>query len=236
MAELIYCGTERVSATGTQALLSGPFAAVWSPPMLRRVSPASDDRLWLVWRPSSQPTSWLLGVGYLICPSPQNCDWTNSTAPGIVDAARAHGYGGPTNMAFLRLRDVRIFDQPPATALGDLHAGLNLGSAEQVDALLQSMESDLVAPSPGVGNQADATRLVLHPLFQLLRELEAASIPFVLAREREDTIRITIRFVGERVEVDVFEHGHMEVSRFPGSEDVVGDADLVRQLIDLHRE
>ncbi len=42
--------------------------------------------------------------------------------------------------------------------------------------------------------------------------------------------------VGERVEVDVFEDGHMEVSRFPGSEDIVGDEDLVRRLIRENRD
>lgn len=38
-------------------------------------------------------------------------------------------------------------------------------------------------------------------------------------------------FVGERVEVDVFDDGRMDVSRFKGSEDVVGDEDLVRRII-----
>lgn len=45
-----------------------------------------------------------------------------------------------------------------------------------------------------------------HPLYELLRELEAASIHFTLGR-------------------------HRNVSRFPGSEAVVGDETLVRQLI-----
>jgi hypothetical protein len=42
--------------------------------------------------------------------------------------------------------------------------------------------------------------------------------------------------VGERVEVDVFEDGHMEVSRFPGSEEVVGGEELVDQLIEANRD
>jgi hypothetical protein len=36
--------------------------------------------------------------------------------------------------------------------------------------------------------------------------------------------------------VDVFEDGRMEVSRFPGSEAVVGDETLVRQLIADNRD
>jgi hypothetical protein len=42
---------------------------------------------------------------------------------------------------------------------------------------------------------------------------------------------LTLTLVGERVEIDVFDDGHMEVSRFPGSEAVVGDATLVDQII-----
>ena len=71
-----------------------------------------------------------------------------------------------------------------------------------------------------------------HPLFDLLRRLEAAKIYFTLARDRDDTITVTLTLVGERVEIDVFEDGHMEVSRFRGSEDIVGGAELVQKLID----
>jgi hypothetical protein len=75
-----------------------------------------------------------------------------------------------------------------------------------------------------------------HPLFDLLRRLEAAKIHFTLARDRDDTITVTLTLVGERVEVDVFEDGHMEVSRFRGSEDIVGGAELVQKLIDENRD
>jgi len=75
-----------------------------------------------------------------------------------------------------------------------------------------------------------------HPLYDLLRELEAVTIHFTLGRPRKETILVTLTLVGERVEVDVFEDGHMEVSRFPGSEDIVGDEDLVRQLISDNRD
>jgi hypothetical protein len=42
---------------------------------------------------------------------------------------------------------------------------------------------------------------------------------------------VTLTLVGERVEIDVFEDGHMEVSRFTGSEDIVGGAEVVEKLI-----
>ena len=71
-----------------------------------------------------------------------------------------------------------------------------------------------------------------HPLYQLLQRLEDAKIHFTLSRNREDTVLVTLTLVGERVEVDIFEDGHMEVSRFPGSEDIVGGAELVERLID----
>ena len=70
-----------------------------------------------------------------------------------------------------------------------------------------------------------------HPLFELVSSLERSRIHFTLQRHRPDTILVTITFVGERVEVDVFEDGHMEVSRFKGCESIVGGQDLVYELI-----
>lgn len=70
-----------------------------------------------------------------------------------------------------------------------------------------------------------------HPLFPLLLALDAAALYYTLARDRPDTVRVNITLVGERMEVDVFEDGHMEVSRFVGSEDIVGDATLVEKII-----
>lgn len=74
-----------------------------------------------------------------------------------------------------------------------------------------------------------------HPLYELMSSLEAASIHFTLGRHRPDSVLVAMSFVGERVEVDVFADGHMEVSRFPGSEDIVGDEALVRRLVDENR-
>jgi len=75
-----------------------------------------------------------------------------------------------------------------------------------------------------------------HPLFELLDKLDAARIHYTLARYRPDSVVVAITVVGERVEVDVFNDGHMEVSRFPGSEDVVGGVELVEQIIDNNRD
>ena len=75
-----------------------------------------------------------------------------------------------------------------------------------------------------------------HSLFSLLRDLEAASIHYTLGRYRGDTILVSLTLVGERVEVDVFEDGHMEVARFPGSENIVGNNELVAQIIRENRD
>ncbi|MEO6016448.1 MAG: hypothetical protein ABIP46_04270 [Polaromonas sp.] len=70
-----------------------------------------------------------------------------------------------------------------------------------------------------------------HALFQLLSNLEGEHIHFTLARHRSDTVLVTFTLVGERVEVDVFEDGHMEVSRFIGDEGIEGGEELVAKLI-----
>ena len=74
-----------------------------------------------------------------------------------------------------------------------------------------------------------------HPLYDLLRDLESASIHFTIGRYREDTVMVALTLAGERVEVDVFDDGHMEVSRFLGDESIVGGEELVRRLIDENR-
>jgi hypothetical protein len=71
----------------------------------------------------------------------------------------------------------------------------------------------------------------MHALYQLLDRLDSARLHYTLSRHRPDTILVTVTFVGERTEIDVFEDGRMEVSRFPGSESIVGDQELVWQLI-----
>ena len=74
-----------------------------------------------------------------------------------------------------------------------------------------------------------------HPLFELLAALERGRLHFTLQRHRPDTILVTFALVGERVEIDVFEDGHMEVSRFKGNESIVGGRDLVYELIRTER-
>ena len=70
-----------------------------------------------------------------------------------------------------------------------------------------------------------------HPLFHLLMTLDVAGYHYVISRHRPDTVMITVTFINERVEIDIFDDGHMEVSRFPGSENIVGGAELIFDLI-----
>lgn len=74
-----------------------------------------------------------------------------------------------------------------------------------------------------------------HPLYSLLAELQSANIHFTLARYRPNTVLVTLTLVGQRVEIDVFEDGHMEVSTFSGNEAIIGGEEFVTALIDENR-
>ena len=69
-----------------------------------------------------------------------------------------------------------------------------------------------------------------------MRDLEAASTYYALGRYREDMVLVSLTLVGERVKVDVFEDGHMAVSRFPGSESIVGGSEVVQMIIDTNQD
>lgn len=71
----------------------------------------------------------------------------------------------------------------------------------------------------------------MHPLYLLLQKLDAGKWHYTLGRHRADSVLVSITFVGERAEVDVFDDGHMEVSRFKGSEAVLGGEEYIMNLI-----
>ena len=76
----------------------------------------------------------------------------------------------------------------------------------------------------------------MHPLYRLVQRLDVGKYHYTLSRHRSDSILVIITFVGERVEVDVFDDGHMEVSRFKGSEDIVGDEALIQNIIEQNEK
>ena len=70
------------------------------------------------------------------------------------------------------------------------------------------------------------------PIFNICKMLDDAHIHYDLKRNRPDTIMLMVYLVGERVEVDVFEDGHIEISRFRGDESVEdAGIELLQELI-----
>ena len=137
MADLLYCGAPPVGPDKTTALLEGSFNAVWAPPMGMNTPIEEGDRLWLVWREARADAATLLGTGVVLPTPAGSVMWTNRTAPGIRQAAIALGYGGPTNMAFLRLGHVRICRPFRVVEhLKNLSTGLSPATTEQLNALL----------------------------------------------------------------------------------------------------
>ena len=73
-----------------------------------------------------------------------------------------------------------------------------------------------------------------HELYRVIRLLEQEGVHYRLDRHRDDSILITVTLVGERIEIDVFEDGHVEYSRFRGNEDVEDDILLLEALLRAH--
>lgn len=147
MADLIYRGSPPVGALETQELLAGPFNAIWSPPRYRRAPLTSGDRVWLLWQ-AANGNAHLLGSGLIRFTDEGQAAWTNRSAPGIVDAARRLGYGGPSNMAFLRLADVRIAPTRPVVAnLDGISKGLTFAAPQHVRLLLKQLRDEAAVRS-----------------------------------------------------------------------------------------
>ena len=68
-------------------------------------------------------------------------------------------------------------------------------------------------------------------VFETIRILEEARLHFSIERTRPDSIRLSVTKVGERIEIDIFEDNHLEISRFHGDESVAGGMDLLRRLL-----
>ncbi|WP_288587668.1 hypothetical protein [uncultured Methylobacterium sp.] len=63
----------------------------------------------------------------------------------------------------------------------------------------------------------------MHTPFTIMRLLDEAGVYFTINRYREESITIYATIAGERVEIDIFEDGHIEYSIFKGNEDVLSD-------------
>jgi hypothetical protein len=68
-------------------------------------------------------------------------------------------------------------------------------------------------------------------VFDTIRLLEDARLHFFIERTRPDSLRLSVTMVGERIEIDIFEDDHLEVSRFRGDESIEGGKDLLVDLL-----
>jgi hypothetical protein len=70
-----------------------------------------------------------------------------------------------------------------------------------------------------------------HEIYRVIRLLEQRGVYYRLDCFRDESITITATLVGERIEIDVFEDGHIEYSRFRGDESVEDDVSALEALI-----
>ena len=68
-------------------------------------------------------------------------------------------------------------------------------------------------------------------VFKTIRMLEEARLHFFIERTRPDSIRLSVTMVGERVEIDIFEDDHLEISRFFGDEKVECGIELLVNVL-----
>ncbi|VTZ50469.1 conserved hypothetical protein [Methylocella tundrae] len=68
-------------------------------------------------------------------------------------------------------------------------------------------------------------------VFETMKALEAARLHFFIMRTRPDTITLSVTLVGERMEIDIFEDDHLEISRFRGDESIEGGKELLTQIL-----
>jgi hypothetical protein len=80
---------------------------------------------------------------------------------------------------------------------------------------------------------ADLRIEAMHPLFSLLRDLDAAKISYQIRRSRSDSLLIVADpMPGLRLEIDVFEDGHIEYCKFTGDETPIEDDKELENIID----
>ena len=68
-------------------------------------------------------------------------------------------------------------------------------------------------------------------VFRTIRLLERAHITFDVKRTRPDALTLLATVVGQRIEIDIFEDDHIEISRFRGDESIEGGMKLLLEII-----
>ncbi len=79
--------------------------------------------------------------------------------------------------------------------------------------------------------QAKSNRKTSCAVFDTIRLLEKAHIAFDINRTRPDALTIIAAVVGERIEIDIFEDDHIEISRFRGDEGIEGGMELLVEIV-----
>jgi hypothetical protein len=79
--------------------------------------------------------------------------------------------------------------------------------------------------------RATKDRKTCSAVFQTIRLLEKARISFDIKRTRSDAVTVTATIVGERIEIDIFEDDHIEISRFRGDEGIEGGMELLVEIV-----
>jgi hypothetical protein len=72
---------------------------------------------------------------------------------------------------------------------------------------------------------------VSSAIFNTIKAIEEANLHFFIERTRPDTVRLSVSLVGERIEIDIFEDDHLEISRFRGDESIEGGKELLAQIL-----
>ena len=68
-------------------------------------------------------------------------------------------------------------------------------------------------------------------VFRTIRMIEDARLHYCIERTRPDSIRLLVTMVGQRLEIDIFEDDHIEVSRFQGDESIEGGWEVLKKML-----
>lgn len=68
-------------------------------------------------------------------------------------------------------------------------------------------------------------------LFDTIKALEEARLHFFIERTRPDSVMLSVTMVGVRMEIDIFEDDHIEISRFYGDESVESGRELLMDIL-----
>ena len=79
--------------------------------------------------------------------------------------------------------------------------------------------------------KAKRVHKISNAVFDTIQLLESAHITFDIKRMRPDALTVIAAIVGERIEIDVFEDNHIEISRFRGDESVEGGRQLLLDIV-----